>query len=178
MESPSGSLVFKFALALASVLAYAVIAEVAEALDAADRFPDAGLWFHDVVGGVFGALVLSTYIGTQQRIVRFAAMCGAGAAIYYVAVWFVTEGPIGDDVITSFILAGGTAALLSGLAVVLIAPRRFSWRLLPLTLLAGALGGAAFELKFAFDQSLLVGHAAWQLFVCLALYFGFRDAPT
>ncbi len=175
---PSGSLVFKFALAVASVLAYAVIAEVAGALDAADRFPDAGLWFHDVVGGVFGALVLSTYIGTRQRVIRFLVMCGAGAAIYYFAVWFVTEGPIGYDVTTSFILAGSFAALLSGLAVVHTAPQRFSWRLLPLTLLAGALGGAAFELKFAFDQNLLVGHAAWQLLVCLALFFGFRDAPT
>ena len=42
----------------------------------------------------------------------------------------------GYDMIASFILAGSAAALLSGLAVVLIAPQAFSWKLLPLTLAA------------------------------------------
>jgi hypothetical protein len=181
-SNPSTGTIFpfvvKFALALVSVAAYAVIAQVAEALETTERFPDVGLWFHQVIGVVFGALVLAPYIGRRQRAVRFVVMCIASAAIYYLAVRFVTEGPIGYDAITSFITAGTGAALLAGLAVCLIAPRHFAWRLVPLTLAAGALGGAAFDLKLALDPFLLVGHAAWQLLVCLALHVALRDGPT
>ncbi len=140
--------------------------------------PETGLWFHYVVGSVFGALVLAPFVGARQRVARFVAMCVASAAIYYLAVRFVVDGPIGYDMILSFILAGGVAAPLSGLAVVLIAPRAFSWRLVALTFVAGAIGGATFDLKFSFDSNLLVGHAVWQMLVCLALNFSFRDTPT
>ena len=171
-------LVFKLGLALASVAAYAVVADLAERLEAVESIPNTSLWFHYVLGAVFGALVLAPYIGARQRIARFVAICAASALIYHFAVWFVTDGPVGHSMITSFIAAGSLAALLSGLAVILIAPRPFSWRLVPLLLTAGALGGASFELKFAFDQILLIGHGTWQLLVCLALHFAFRDAPT
>ena len=98
--------------------------------------------------------------------------------IYWLAVWFVTDGPIGYNAITSFVLAGAGAALLSGFAVVALAPRAFVLRLVAFTLVAGAIGGAAFDLKFAFDQYLLAGHCAWQILVCLALHFSFRTAST
>ena len=163
---------------MASIVAYAVLVLLAEKLDTIEGIPETGLWFHYVVGAVFGALVLAPFIGPRQRVIRFVAMCVASAAIYYLAVRFVIDGPIGYDMITSFILAGSAAALLSAMAVVVIAPRAFSWKLLPLALTAGAVGGAAFDLKFSFDPNLLIGHAAWQLLVCIALNFSFRDAPT
>ena len=172
------SLALRIALALASIVSYAVLALLAEKLEAIVGIPETGLWFHYVVGAVFGALVLAPFIGPRQRVIRFVAMCVASAAIYYLAVRFVIDGPIGYDMITSFILAGSAAALLSGIAVVVIAPRAFSWKLLPLALVAGALGGAAFDLKFSFDPNLLIGHAVWQLLVCLALNFSFRDTPA
>ncbi len=175
---PTNPLVLRIGLTLFSIVVYAILAALVETLEAVEGIPEAGVWFHYVVGGVFGALVLAQFIGPQQRVVRFAALCVTGAVIYYLAVRFVTDGPIGYDMIASFILAGSAAALLSGLAVVLIAPQAFSWKLLPLTLAAGALGGAAFDLKFSFDQTLLIGHALWQLLVCLALSLSFRDAPT
>lgn len=174
----TNSLVVRYALALASVVAYAVIVQLAEALEAVDGFPDAGQWFHLVVGAVFGTLVLAPYAGPHRRVLRSVALALASAAIYYLAVRFVVDGPLGYNAVTSFMLAGGGAALLCGVAVVAIAPRAFEWRLLPLTLAAGAAGGAVFELNLAFDPHLVVGHAAWQLLVCLALHFGLRGAPT
>ena len=172
------SLILRIGLALASIVAYAVLALIAEKLEAVDGIPETGIWFHYLVGAVFGALVLAPFIGPRQRFIRFVAMCVASAAIYYVAVRFVIDGPIGYDMITSFILSGGAAALLAGIAVVVIAPRAFSWKLLPLALAAGALGGATFDLKFSFDPNLLIGHAVWQLLVCLALNVSFRDTSA
>ena len=174
----SFSLFIKLALALVSVVAYSIIAELADRFEAIESFPDTGLWFHYVVGAVFGALVLAPYLGARQKIVRLILLCATSALIYWLAVWFVTDGPIGYNAITSFVLAGAGAALLSGLAVVALAPRAFDLRLVAFTLLAGAIGGAAFDLKFAFDQYLLAGHAAWQMLVCLALHFSFRTTST
>ena len=168
----------RIGLVLASIVAYAVLAVLVEKLESIKGIPETGLWFHYVVGAVFGALVMAPFIGPRQRFVRFVAMCVASAAIYYLAVRFVTDGPIGYDMITSFILAGSAAALLSGIAVVVIAPRAFAWKLLPLALAAGAVGGATFDLKFSFDPNLLIGHAVWQLLVCLALNFSFREKPA
>jgi hypothetical protein len=169
---------YKYALVFASLVAYAVIWQIAEALDPIEGFPDAGLWFHYVVGAVVGALVLGPYAAPDRRALRVLALAAASAIIYYLAVRFVAEGPIGYDVILSFVLAGSGAALLCGLALVAIAPRPFAWRLVPLLLAAGAAGGAAFELELAFDPVLLVGHAAWQMLVCLALHFALRPSPT
>ena len=168
------SLIIKVALALVSVVAYSVIAELADRFEANESVPDIGQWFHYVAGAVFGALVLAPYLGAPQRIIRFVLLCIASAAIYWLAVWFVTDGPTGYDAITLFVLAGAGAALLSGLAVVAIAPRSFDLRLIGFTLVAGAIGGAVFDLKFASDQYLLAGHGAWQMLVCLALHFGLR----
>ena len=70
------------------------------------------------------------------------------------------------------------AALLCAVAVVALAPRAFTWQLPALALAAGAIGGVAFEVELPFDPDLVVGHAAWQLLVCLALHFGLQSAPT
>ena len=171
-------LTIKLALALVSVVAYSLIADLADRFEAIESVPDTGLWFHYVVGAIFGALVLAPYVGPRQLVIRLVLLCAASAAIYWLAVWFVTDGPIGYDAITAFVIAGAGAALLSGFAVVAIAPRAFDMRLVAFTLVAGAIGGAAFDLKFAFDQYLLAGHVAWQLLVCLALHFGFRTSST
>jgi hypothetical protein len=145
---------------------------LADALDAAGGFPNADRWPNHLAGAVFGALVLGPYATADRRAQRIVALALAGAAIYYLAVRFVVEGPIGDSTVTSFVVAGAGAALLCGLSVVAIAPRAFAWRLVPFTLAAGAIGGAMFELKIGSDQMLLAGHAAWQLLMCLALHAG------
>ena len=181
-SSPStgttSSLVVKYALALASVVAYAVMVQVAEALEAIEGLPQAGSWLHLAVGAIFGALVMAPYAEPRRRALRGAALAAAGAGIYYLAVRFVVEGPVGYDAITSFVLAGAGAALLCAVAVVALAPRAFTWQLPALALAAGAIGGVAFEVELPFDPDLVVGHAAWQLLVCLALHFGLQSAPT
>ncbi len=83
----------------------------------------------------------------------------------------MVEGPAGLDPLASLVIAGVSAALLCGLAVALIAPGRFTPRLGIALAIAGAVGGVVFDLKLAFDPHLLIGHAAWQLLVFLALYF-------
>ena len=172
------SLAFRYGLALASVTAYAVTARLSDALEPIEGIPDAGQWFFYVVAAIFGALVMAPYAGPRQRALRCIGLTAASVAIYRLAIWYMTEGPLGYEAATSFAVVGAVASLLCGLAVVLVAPRAFDWRLLPLTLAAGALGGAAFDIRIPSDQYLIVGHAAWQLLTCLALHFGLKDAPA
>jgi hypothetical protein len=174
------SLVAKLLLALASIAAYALISNLAEAVEPIEGVPDPGFWFHYLAGAIFGGLVLGPYAGTHQRALRIAGLALAGAAIYRLAVWFVTAGPLDFDVAATFAITGAVAAALCGLSVVLIAPRqdRPLVFVLVLALAAGALGGATFDLKISSDPFLLVSHGTWQLLVCLALHAGFRDRTT
>lgn len=181
MSSSTGtnsSLVFKYGLALTSVVAYEVIAQLANALDAIEGIPDPGLWFHYVVGAVFGALVLGPYVGPKQRALRIFLLAVASAGVYYLSIRFVADGPFSYDATTSFVVAGIGSAVLCAVATILLAPRAPDWRVVPLAALAGAIGGAAFDLNLSFDQDLLVPHAVWQLLVCLALHLGLRDRPA
>jgi len=157
-------LLYKYALALASLIVFVAIALLFE--------PER--WFQYAAGAVFGALVLGPYAAARNRVARILALAIAGAGIYYLAVWFVAEGPLPYDVIVSLVVAGSGAALLCGLVVVVIGPHTVNWALVPLLLVAGALGGAAFKLRIPNDELMLVGHATWQLLVCVALHFGFR----
>lgn len=168
------SLFTKLLLALGSIAAYVLVANVAEAVDPLEAVPDAGLWFHYVVGAIFGALVLGPYAAPDRRAVRVFALAAAAAVIYRLAILFVTEGPLDYGVLATFVIAGAGAALLCGLAVCAIAPRPFLPLAFVFLLAAGAVGGAAFDLKIASDPFLLVSHAAWQLLVCLALHGGFE----
>jgi hypothetical protein len=143
-------------------------------LEDSGRLPDSGSWFNNLAGALFGLLVMAPYASAERRALRVLGLCAAAALIYYAAIAFVVEGPIAGSTLVSLVLAGGGAALAVGLAVMAIAPQRPSWRLAALTLVAGVAGGAAFELKLAFDPGLVAGHAAWQLLVCLALHAAFR----
>jgi hypothetical protein len=163
----------KLLLVLASIAAYLLVANIAEALDPLEAVPDAGLWFHYVVGALFGALVLGPYAAADHRPLRILGLAAASAVIYRLAILFVTEGPLDYGVLATFVITGAGAALLCALAVWLVAPQPFRPLAFVLALVAGALGGATFELKVASDPFLLVSHAAWQLLVCLALHAGF-----
>jgi hypothetical protein len=169
----------KLALAAVSASSYGILnflSERSETIDAILSKANSGL---HLIGIVFGVLVMVPYVAPSGRwILRAVTMCIASAAIYYIAVRFVVDGPLGYDVTTSFVLSGSGAALLTGFAVVVLGPRPFSVKLVPLLLAAGAVGGAAFGHKLTIDGIMLFGHTAWQLFVCLALHFSFRKTPT
>jgi membrane associated rhomboid family serine protease len=168
------SLAFKLALAAVSILAYVVLEQAWEWLEAAESTAGSATWFNHLAGALFGLLVMAPYVGKGQRVLRVLGLCLAGVLIYYAAISFVVEGPVASSSLVSFLLAGGGASVASGLAIVAIAPQEGSWRLVALTLVAGIVGGAAFELKLSSDPGLVAGHAAWQALVCLALHFGLR----
>lgn len=168
----------KVLLAFASIAAYALISNLADVLEPVESVPDPGFWFHYLAGAIFGALVLTPYVGADRRAIRMAALCIASAVIYRLAVWFVTEGPLDYDVVATFAITGAGAGVLCALAVVLIAPQPRRPLAFVLALVAGALGGASFDLKMSSDQYLLVSHGIWQLLVCLALHAGFRQRTT
>ncbi len=169
----------KLALALVSAGSYGLLtflSERSEALDALLSRANSGM---HLIAVVFGALVMVPYVAPSGRwLLRAVAMCVASAAIYYAAVRFVVDGPLGYDTMTSFAASGAGAALLTGLAVVVLGPRPFQAKLIPLTLVAGAAGGSVFDHKFSIDETMLLGHLAWQSLVCLALHYCFRETST
>ncbi len=169
---------FRLLLAIASIVAYAVLVQLTPVFESIEGGPNMNTVFHLVVGAVFGAFVLAPYARAPRRKLRGIALAIAAAAIYYGAVRFVVNAPSGLDALATFVIAGAGAALLCGVAVAVIAPQSFNLRLAALLLVAGAAGGAAFDFKLSFDPNLLVGHAAWQLLTCLALFFGPRSSST
>ena len=162
---------FRLMLAMASVVAHAVLVQFTPLLETFDSLPNMNILFRLLIGAIFGALVLAPLARAPRRAARGIALAIVSAAIYYGAIRFVVEGPAGLDPLASLVIAGVAAALLCGLAVALIAPGRFTPRLGIALAIAGAIGGVVFDLKLAFDPHLLIGHAAWQLPVFLALYF-------
>ncbi len=169
---------FRLMLAIASVVAYAVLVQFAPLLDSVESVPSANTLFHLLIGAIFGALVLAPFARVPRRVARGIALAAAAAAIYYAAIRFVVDGPASLGSLASLVIAGVGAALLCGLAVAFIAPRAFTPRLGIALAIAGAVGGAVFDVKLNFDPSLLIGHATWQLLVFFALYFAADDAPA
>ena len=138
-------------------------------------------WQSHLLAVIFGALVMAPYAAASRiRWLRMPAMCAASALIYFYAIQFVVDGPFRYDTLTPFLISGGGAALLVGLSVAMLAPRRFSWRLFALCLVAGVAGGAAFaeSVWLGSDFEVVGGHLIWQVLVCLALHLGLRRASA
>ena len=173
------NLATKIALALVSAGFYGLLTFLSERSAAVDTFLSKANSGMHLVAVVFGAFVLVPYVTASRRWpLRAAALCIASAAIYYAAVRFVVDGPFHYDTMASFAVSGAGAALLTGLAVVLLAPRPFRMKLIPMLLVAGAAGGAVFDHKLSIDESMLLGHLAWQVLVCLALHYGLRSTSA
>ena len=174
-------LYLKLLLAVISASSYwllQLVSEKSAALDEILSKRNTGLY---LIGLVFGALVMAPYVAAaNRRILRGATMCVASAAIYFAAVRFVVDGPFSYDTIIPYLIAGGAAALLVGLTIVAVTLRPLPWVLIPLTIAAGAAGGAVFNGSFggALEVGAIAGHFAWQVLVCLALHFSFRETPT
>jgi hypothetical protein len=166
----SADFLVRLMLAMASVVAYTVLVQFTPLLETFDSLPSLNILFRLLIGAIFGTLVLAPFARAPRRAARGISLTIVSAAIYYGAIRFVVEGPAGLDPLASLVIAGVAAALLCGLAVALIAPGRFTPRLGIALAIAGAIGGVVFDLKLAFDPHLLIGHAAWQLPVFLALY--------
>ncbi len=138
-------------------------------------------WPLHTIAVIFGVLVMAPYAAASRMpLLRMLAMCVASALIYFLAIEFVADGPFSYNTVAPYLISGGGAALLVGLSIVMLVPRRASWRLFALCLVAGVIGGAAFEdsfwLGFGFHE--IGGHLAWQVLVCLALHLGLRPTST
>lgn len=167
----------KLPFALVSVGCYWIVVVLAERYDWSGTVLGFQWPFH-LIGLIFGALVMSPYAsGSSQPILRMVSLAVASVAIYQLAVRFVVDGPLDYSTLVPYVIAGAGSALLVGLAVAVIAPRRFSWQLPVLTLAAGAVGGAAFNWQLPVDWAPNDLHAyfAWQVLVCLALHRGLRE---
>lgn len=138
-------------------------------------------WESQLVAVIFGALVMAPYAAASRILwLRIPAMWVASALIYVYAIKFVVDGPFSYDTLSPFLISGGAAALLVGLSVAMLAPRRISWRLFALCLVAGVVGGAAFaeSVWLGSDFEVIGGHVVWQVLVCLALHLGLRPVPA
>jgi hypothetical protein len=169
----------RLALAIVSAGSYWLVGTLAARFDWDDTI-FGFVWQPHLIAAIFGALVMAPCItASRLRWPRVAAMCVASALIYFYAVKFVIDGPFSYNTITPFLISGGGAALLVGLAVVPLAPQRASARVFLLCLVAGIIGGAAFDDAIWLDSGFadVGGHVAWQVLVCLALHFGLRPAP-
>ncbi|MEX1994277.1 MAG: hypothetical protein WD929_06420 [Steroidobacteraceae bacterium] len=132
-----------------------------------------------LIAVIFAVLVMAPYAAaSRHRWLRMLAMCVASVLIYRLAVALVVDGPFGYDSIISYLLSGAGAAMLIGISVVVLVPRRLPWLLPVYCLFAGAIGGAAFEDSMwpGSGYAELGGHLIWQVLVCLALHLGLRPA--
>ena len=172
------TLLLRLLLASASIVAYAGLVQLTPMFESFDGVTHLSTIFHLVVGAVFGALVMAPYARAPHQLLRGVLLAAASAATYYFTIRFVVGSPAGLSALATFLIAGACAALLCGAAVSIVAPRAFSLRLAALLVVAGAAGGAVFDMRVHFDPNLLLGHAAWQLLVCVALHFGQRIGPV
>lgn len=129
-------------------------------------------------GSVYSALVLFRYVpatGTGTRAVVFAV---AGAMSYWIGVNFTVHSPIDSDVASTAVAGVITAAGL-GCLVIWLGTLRFSPVFFAALCVAGGIGGAAIGVEALSNllDELVVGHAAWQILTCVALYYTPSKAP-
>lgn len=138
-------------------------------------------------GAVFAALVLVPYLPGLKGTFKLRALallyCGflsyAGAMDIF--FWFSDPAYLGGfwrvpSVLISMAAAGVGGALIVGIGARLLVPLVLRWSGWLMLMAAGALGGIVLGSNFHAWMSgavgLLPGHIAWQLLVCLALYYG------
>lgn len=189
-------------LAAASSIVWYLSYLVAEPVTAVwDTWPDA---VHELpgwllvwsAGSVYGALVLFRYIGVDAR-ARAWGLAIAGMLIYWLGVNLVWLGPIGNATVDLPISGAVTAGLL-GFLVMRFGTLRFSPLWFAALCVAGGLGGVligmfgylAFGSQMARFDGLRtwypiepsvwwwMGHAAWQVLTCIALYFTPRSSSA
>jgi hypothetical protein len=175
------SLPGKLALAVISAASYWLIDGLGARFDWDMTIFGNFVWPSHLVAAIFGALVMAPYAAASSvRLLRVLGLCVASAFIYFYAVKFVADGPFSYNAITPFLISGAGAVIPIGLSVVVLAPRKASWRLFVLCLVAGLVGGAAFDdlIWPGAGFAEVGGHLAWQVLVCLALHLGFRPTST
>ncbi len=145
-------------------------------------------------GAVYTALVLVPYLPNVRglNLVRAFALLLCGAFSYWMAVVFLASEwlsmpdfmrSMGDGIWFAYSMgiAGTLGAVIVGIGARLLVPLTLRWSGWLMLLGAGLLGGVALGLgvnagisaggRISYEHW-LPGHVAWQVMVCLALYYG------
>jgi len=135
-----------------------------------------------VNGLVFGAAVLLPILPSNARQWwRITGLAVACVCSYLLANIVVAHYAVNDELAPSpvaFQLSGLAGAFVVLVGLLILIPASRSWRLLWMIVVAGLLGGWALDLltTAAVNTKKLVtmplGHAAWQMLICIALHFG------
>ena len=151
-----------------------------------------------VTGAVFSALVLVPYLPGLKgaSLLRALALLLCGSLSYWTAVYFAVDDDLNIQrnlpafFASSVIwigIAGVIGALIVGIGARLFIPLALRWRGWLMLAGAGLLGGMILGISLDAGFSIwgptnydywLPGHMAWQVLVCLALYYGSRGNRT
>jgi hypothetical protein len=170
--------------ALISSLLWLALTEIADHLHGSTS-----RYLADSAGAVFAALVLVPYLPGLKGTFKLRALallyCGflSYAGAIKIFFWLADSEIFGRfsferNVLVSMAAAGAGGALIVGIGARLLVPLVLRWSGWLMLMAAGLLGGIVlssnFHLREGDSVGLLPGHIAWQVLVCLALYYGSR----
>ncbi|MDE0189864.1 MAG: hypothetical protein OXQ90_00765 [Gammaproteobacteria bacterium] len=124
-------------------------------------------------GSIYAALVLYRYVPSTSRGARAAMFGLAGAVSYWIGVNFTIHASPFDSAVATTAVAGVVTAAGLGCLVVTLGTLRFSPVSFAALCTAGGLGGAAVGVEWLNEltDEFVVGHLAWQVLTCIALYY-------
>lgn len=154
-----------------------------------DRADPAGLsqgwWvgYYFSTGAAFGALVLAPFAtGDRYWTLRVGSLVLGSILIWTLVGELAVEqyGPLGLSQNASVVVSGVLGALLVGVLLKLLAPLRTATGFCLFVAVAGLFGGLLFSLAWESRHEAVVtsGHIAWQVAVCIALYFGITNTKS
>lgn len=132
-------------------------------------------------GAVYSALVLLPYLPSLKGglMLRALALLFCGALSYWSSINLFVR--LGDSSGFMLEIAGVVGAVIVGIGARLLIPLTLRWSGWLMLVAAGCLGAIVLDigidLSFTMQNAvsneyLLPGHVAWQVLVCLALYYG------
>ena len=138
-----------------------------------------GAWVWHVLSGLlFAAAVLFPYLKPDDRVfVRALTLVVASAASYFSAVWLAVDGVYFVDLgLISFMIASVAGAAIVLIALVWMTPVRATPAFALFGLTAALIGGPVTFATLPEGPILaLLGHTAWHVLICLAIYFGTKN---
>ena len=129
-------------------------------------------------GAIYAALVLFRYLDPQGASWRPVAVFLAGALSYWMGVQYATVLRPSDSMIIDTAAAGVITAAFVGYVTIRLGTLRFAYPQFAALCVAGGVGGAVIGWSASNDQTLVPGHAIWQILTCVALYYSSRSASS
>lgn len=168
------------ALAVVSTAAWYLLTELSELADGSSSLPTRWdevpawllIWSS---GAIYAALVLFRYLDPHGASWRPVAVFLAGALSYWIGVQYSTVLRPADSMIFDTAAAGVITAAFVGYITIRLGTLRFANPQFLALCVAGGVGGAVIGWSASNDQTLVPGHAIWQVLTCVALYYSPRS---